>query len=242
MKPGKLYLIPTPLGESDPLYHLPPATLNIIKILKRFIVEERKSARRFLKKAGFSGSLDDDFLLLFNEHTDQTDLSPFLQPLINGEDVGLMSETGVPCVADPGADIVAAAHRSAIPVIPLTGPSSILLALMASGFNGQHYIFHGYLPIDKKERVQKIRDMERHALSLQQTQLFIETPYRNQSLLDTLISACKPSTLICVAMALGTAEETVMVKPAGTWKNTPSKLDKRPAVFLLYIHGDFCNK
>ncbi len=234
MKRGTLYLIPTPLGDANPEDLLPGKTLTLLRSLSSFIVEELKPARRFLRKAGFTGDFD-SALQIFNEHTNRDDLIPFIQPMLDGIDTALLSEAGTPCVADPGSEIVELAHQAGIKVVPLPGPSSILLALSASGFNGQNFVFHGYLPIEKKERQRKIREIERTAYDNHQTQIFIETPYRNKALLEALIQACKPSTRICLAISLTTKDEQILVKSASDWKNDKTDIHKKPAVFLLYF-------
>lgn len=234
MKRGTLYLIPSTLGDTRPEEVLPEKTLKIIRSLNSFIVEELRSARRFLRKAGFTGNFDETGLLIYNEHTRKEELISFISPMINGIDTGLLSEAGTPCIADPGAEIVEIARDSGIRIVPLAGPNSILLALMASGFNGQNFTFHGYLPIDRKERQYKIRDLERAALERNQTQIFIETPYRNIAIFDALISTCKPASRLCVAMDLTLESESIRVFSIREWRNKNEQLPKKPAVFLLY--------
>ena len=233
MSKGTLYLIPTPLGDVNPEDILPGKTLTLIRSLSSFIVEELKPARRFLRKAGFTGDFDST-LQIFNEHTDRDNLIPFIQPLLDGIDTGLLSEAGTPCVADPGSEIVELAHQTGIKVVPLSGPNSILLALSASGFNGQNFSFHGYLPIEKKERQRKIREIERDIYNHDQTQIFIETPYRNKTIVEALCQSCKPSTQLCVALNLTTSSEQVLVKRINEWKTSKTDIHKQPAVFLLY--------
>ncbi|MFH1160962.1 MAG: SAM-dependent methyltransferase [bacterium] len=234
MRKGILYLIPTTLGETGPEKVLPEYTLSVIRKLTCFIVEEIRTARRFLKRADYPFEYDKTQFLIFNEHTRRSDLSCFLQPMIEGIDCGLLSEAGTPCIADPGSEIVELAHGSGIRVIPLTGPSSLLLALMASGFNGQNFAFHGYLPVDKQQRKQKIAEMEKSALGKGQTQLFIETPYRNQALFEALIQLCHPATRICIAINLTSDNEQVLVNSVAEWRKKPFSLPKEPATFLIY--------
>ena len=234
MKRGTLYLIPSTLGDTRPEDVLPEKTLRIIRSLNSFIVEEIRSARRFLRKAGFAGNFDETGLLIYNEHTRKEELSSFLSPMINGTDTGLLSEAGTPCIADPGAEIVDIARDAGIRIVPLAGPNSILLALMASGFNGQNFTFHGYLPIDRKERQNKIRDLERAALERDQTQIFIETPYRNKAIFEALINCCKPSSRLCIAMDLTLESESIRVYSINEWRIKNEQLPKKPAVFLLY--------
>ncbi|TSA29112.1 MAG: SAM-dependent methyltransferase [Bacteroidetes bacterium] len=234
MKHGTLYLIPSLLGDTDPEDVLPRKVLEIIHSLNTFIVEEIRNARRFLRKAGFAGNFEKTRFLIFNEHSRRDDLSLFITPLLQGTDTGLISEAGTPCIADPGAEIVEIARQSGIRVVPLTGPSSILLALMASGFNGQNFAFHGYLPIDRKDRQRRIRELERSAVERDQTQLFIETPYRNKALFEALIQTCQPSTRLCIAMDLTLESESIDVCTIKEWRSMHAQLPKKPAIFLLY--------
>lgn len=233
MKKGILYLVPALLGDSDPAAVLPAETFRILKGLRHFIAEEASTARRMLRKAGFTTDFCETDMQVFNEHSKNDHLLAYLEPALLGNDIGLLSEAGVPCVADPGSAIVEAAHQLGIRVIPLVGPSSILLALMASGFNGQGFTFHGYLPIDRSERIRKIREIERCARESGHTQIFIETPYRNRQMLSALAETCNKGTRICVAVDLTLKTEQVIVKTAGEWKGEHPGLHKRPAVFLL---------
>ena len=234
MKHGTLYLIPSTLGDTRPEDVLPEKTLRIIRSLNSFIVEEIRSARRFLRKAGFTGNFDETGLLNYNEHTRKEELSSFLSPMINGTDTGLLSEAGTPCIADPGAEIVDIARDAGIRIVPLAGPNSILLALMASGFNGQNFTFHGYLPIDRKERQNKIRDLERAALERDQSHIFIEPPYRNKDIFEALINCCNPVSRLCIAMDLTLESESIRVHTIKEWRIKNEQLPKKPAVFLLY--------
>ena len=232
---GTLYLIPVALSEGATLEAVPPATLEAARKLDTFIVENAKSARRFLKAAGFPRPLQQARLHVLDEHTREAGLDALLAPLLAGEDCGLMSEAGCPAVADPGAALVRRAHDAGIRVVPLAGPSSVLLALMASGMNGQRFAFHGYLPVDKAERALKIKALEAEARAA--TQIFIETPYRNAALLQALIENCRPDTLLCVAADLTRPSEFVATRTIAAWKKKPPILDRRPAVFLLYRGG-----
>ncbi|NQV02417.1 MAG: SAM-dependent methyltransferase [Bacteroidia bacterium] len=234
MKRGTLYLIPSTLGDTRPEEVLPEKTLKIIRSLNSFIVEELRSARRFLRKAGFTGNFDETGLLIFNEHTRKEELTSFISPMLHGTDTGLLSEAGTPCIADPGAEIVEIAREAGIRIVPLAGPNSILLALMASGFNGQNFTFHGYLPIDRKERRHKIRELERAALERDQTQIFIETPYRNKAIFEALISTCNPASRLCIAMDLTLESESIRVHTIREWRNKDEQLPKKPAVYLIY--------
>ena len=229
---GTLYLIPVALNESAALEAVPPATLAVARKLDTFIVENAKSARHFLKAIGYPCPLQQVRFHVLDEHTREAGLDALLAPLLAGEDCGLMSEAGCPAIADPGALLVRLAHDAGIRVAPLAGSSSILLALMASGMNGQRFAFHGYLPVDKAERALKINALEAEARVA--TQIFIETPYRNAALLQALLENCRPDTLLCVAADLTGPSEFVATRTVAAWKKKPPILDRRPAVFLLY--------
>jgi len=235
MKKGKLYLIPTFLADTNDESNFPAINLEITSTLNHFIVENVRTARRFLRKTGYTHDFEQVVFLEMNKHTDPSRFTVYLEPAKQGHDIGLLSEAGVPCVADPGSAIVTLAHENDIQVIPLTGPSSIFLALMASGFNGQHFLFHGYLPIDRKEREHKIREIERQAQTSRQTQIFIETPYRNNQLLETILKVCREDTLLCIgSMMTHQTLEFIKTKPIGNWKAKLPDLNKKPAVFLIY--------
>lgn len=231
---GKLYLIPALLGDSQPNYSIPSGLLNIINSLDEFIVENERTARRYLKSLGYEKPLQELILHPLNKHTELEEIPSFLKNAETGKNIGLLSEAGTPAIADPGADIVTIAHTKGIQVIPLVGPSSILLSLMASGFNGQNFAFVGYLPIDKKQRVNKIKELERRVYLEDQTQIFIETPYRNNQMIKDLVNSCKPETKLCVACDLTLDNELVISKPINSWKKTQPDIHKRPAVFLIY--------
>jgi 16S rRNA (cytidine1402-2'-O)-methyltransferase len=235
MNKGTLYLIPSTLGDTPPAVTLPAATIDILRMLSHFIAEEASTARRFLRNAGFAADYNATTLLVFNEHSDRNDLMTYLEPAMRGEDIGLLSEAGVPCVADPGFEIVELAHQLGIRVRPLTGPSSIILALMASGFNGQNFVFHGYLPIERTQRARKIKEIEKEAREKQQTQIFIETPYRNRQMLAALAETCSRQTRICLAVDLTLGSEKIEVRTAAEWKGDHPEIHKRPAVFLLSV-------
>jgi 16S rRNA (cytidine1402-2'-O)-methyltransferase len=234
MKNGNLFLIPSLLGESSADAVIPSANIEIIRSIRYFIVEEIRTARRFLKKIAPEIDIDSLNFSLYNEHSSLSDSSSFLAPLLRGEDAGIISEAGTPCVADPGSLIVRYAHESGIRVIPLAGPSSILLALMASGFNGQRFVFHGYLPIDKQTRAKSLKEMEQEISRKDQTQIFMETPYRNLQLLQAIRETCQDSTLLCIATSLTTPDETIITLPVGEWQKKKPDINKKPAVFLLY--------
>lgn len=234
MSTGTLYLIPVPLGASAPETVLPRPVIDRIRPLTHFVVENAKSARAFLKTVGTEQPLQTLQLEELNEHTRRDALDRLLQPLRDGKDVGLLSEAGCPAVADPGADLVALAQRESVRVVPLVGPSSLLLALMASGLNGQRFAFHGYLPAKEAERLKALRDLEAESRKRQQTQIFIETPYRNQQMLDGLLRACQPTTRIAVATDLTLPGEAVLTRTVAEWKKqTPPDIERRPTVFLL---------
>lgn len=235
MGTGSLYLIPVPLGaNSDINTVIPEQAIRLAATLRTFIVEHPKTARQFLKQTGTAIPLQEIRTLRLDEHTHHEELEGLLQPLLAGEDVGLLSEAGCPAVADPGANLVRLAHSRNIRVIPLVGPSSILLSLMASGLNGQSFAFLGYLPAEKMARVKKIAEIELVSQRFNQTQIFIETPYRNNQLLQDLLETCDTKTELCVASDLTLTSEQVMTKCIGEWKNNPPDYNKRPTVFLLY--------
>jgi len=234
MRKGNLFLIPSFLGESPIDNVFPAINKEIISRIRYFIVEEVRTARRFLKKVCPEIEIDNLTFTLYNEHNSKNDISEFLEPTMKGEDTGIISEAGAPCVADPGSLIVKLAHESGIKIIPLTGPSSLLLALMASGFNGQHFAFLGYLPIDKPARSKKIREIEQDIYKKDQTQIFIETPYRNLQLFQALIDTLQESTLLCLAASLTTSEESIMTLSIKEWKKRNPEINKKPVVFLLY--------
>ncbi len=229
---GNLYLIPNLIGDGNPGDFLPGNVLKIIKSLNYFIVEDIRTARRFLLKAGIENPIDTLTFFTLNEHTSSKDISEFLIPAKNF-DVGIVSDAGVPSVADPGADIVRLAHTMGIRVIPLVGPSSILLALMASGLNGQNFAFNGYLPVKKPERVQRIRFYEKRAVSENQTQIFIEAPYRNMQLLEDILGTCSPEIMLGIAADISLETEFIHCKPILKWKGKIPELHKRPAIFMI---------
>lgn len=233
MKPGNLYLIPTPLGENGFEAGMTAYNLNIIQKIDVFIVEELRTARRFLRKAGHTKNFEKVTFHLLNEHTPDSEAETMLANTLEGYHTGLLSEAGLPCVADPGNIIVRLAHQKGIRVIPLTGPSSIMLSLMASGFNGQNFAFHGYLPVKPLERAKKLKELEHTVLQNSQTQLFIETPYRNMAMVESIVKTCKPSLMLCIAVDLTLETEWISVKPVGEWKKQAPQINKHPAVFLL---------
>ncbi|MFW5706065.1 MAG: SAM-dependent methyltransferase [Bacteroidota bacterium] len=230
-----LYLIPVSLDDAtDPKEVLPEGVLRLMAQLDEFIVENARSARRFLRKAGHAKDFDQVTLHILDKHTPITEASTYLQSLKKGMAVGLLSEAGTPCIADPGAQIVRLCQEQAIKVVPLTGPSSILLALMASGFNGQNFAFNGYLPIHKQELKKKLKELELAALAQDQTQIFIETPYRNNQMLEMIVSVCSESTRLCVAAEITTPREKILTQTIRAWKKQLPDLHKKPTVFLIY--------
>jgi 16S rRNA (cytidine1402-2'-O)-methyltransferase len=233
-KKGKLYLIPCTLGDSSISSVLPESVTTHINECEVFIVENLRSARRFLKKAGLKKSIDELRFFELNKRTLAQDIPGFLKACEAGANTGVLSEAGCPGVADPGSAVVSLAHKKNIEVVPLVGPSSILLALMASGFNGQNFAFVGYLPKEKAERRKKIQELERLSQQKKQTQIFIETPFRNNHLLEDLANFCQPSTEIVAACDLTLDSQSIVRKKASEWKKNKVDLHKRPAIFLLH--------
>lgn len=231
---GTLYLVPVTLGDDNITSVLPPDVVSIVQKLDVFIVESEKSARHFLSTIKTLKPVRELALHLLNEHTDDKDVSVLLNPLLAGQDVGLMSDAGCPGIADPGAKLVALAHQKNIKVIPFVGPSSILLSLMASGLNGQQFAFLGYLPVDKQARNLRLKEIEKRSLTHKETQIFIETPYRNQHMLEAILSTCHPNTKLCIACDISLSTEMIATKTIASWKQSPlPDLHKRPTVFLL---------
>lgn len=229
-----LYLIPNLLGDTPVEKVLPAYNREVILEIKHFIVEDIRTARRFLKLVDRSIDIDSLTFYTLNVHTKPEEVADMLEPLGNGCPMGVISEAGCPAVADPGADVVAIAQRRGLKVVPLVGPSSIILSVMASGFNGQSFAFNGYLPIEKEERIKRLKALEQRSRSEQQTQIFIETPYRNNRMLQDICSACKPDTLVCVASDLTCPDERVVVKSVGDLKKSPVDLPKIPCIFLIF--------
>jgi 16S rRNA (cytidine1402-2'-O)-methyltransferase len=231
---GTLYLVPVPLGPTAPQESLPANVLAAIRPLAHFVVEQAKTARAFLKAAGTDLPLQELQLQELNEHTKANELDRLLEPLRAGHDVGLLSEAGCPAVADPGANLVALAQQEGIRVVPLIGPSSLLLALMASGLNGQRFAFQGYLPAKEADRTKVLRELEGESKKRQQTQIFIETPYRNRAMFDAILQTCQPMTRLTVATDLTLLGESVLTRTIQSWKKqTPPEIERRPTVFLL---------
>lgn len=233
LRMAKLYLIPTTLGDTRIERVLPPDLTALISSIPVFIVENIRTARRFLKKVNPEIVIDNLKFFELNEHTDKKEISRFLEPILQGLDVGIVSEAGCPAVADPGADVVKIAHTKNIQVVPLVGPSSILLALMASGMSGQNFAFNGYLPVKNPEKAQHIKFLERRMQTEGQTQIFIEAPYRNLQLLDDLLKNCDPQTMLCIAADITLDSEFIQAKPVSYWKTHLPDIQKRPAIFLI---------
>ena len=232
---GRLILFPVPIGADDIGISLPANNMELLATCRTFIVEELRSARRFLKKAGYPHAIDDTVFLELNEHTSQEDIVGHLDAIERGENIGLLSEAGLPCVADPGAMITRVAQRRGIEVVPLVGPSSLMLALMASGLNGQRFAFKGYLPVDRSARAATLRHLEEHVHRSHETQLFIEAPYRNNQMLEALSTVLQADTLVCVACDLTLPTQYIRTMPAAKWKKEREKTDlhKRNTVFLI---------
>jgi 16S rRNA (cytidine1402-2'-O)-methyltransferase len=229
-----LYLIPTSLGECSFDKILPAQNTQIVTDLKHFIVEDVRTARRFLKKANPAIEINDLTFYVLNQHTTPEELSSFLSPMFAGHDLGVLSEAGCPAIADPGADVVAMAQKNNFTVVPLVGPSSILLSLMASGFNGQSFAFVGYLPIQPTDRAKMLRKLENRAYTEDQSQIFIETPYRNMKMLEEILHVCQPKTRLCIAVDITLETEFIKTKTVKEWKTQLPDLSKRPCIFLIY--------
>ncbi|HOP04693.1 MAG TPA: SAM-dependent methyltransferase [Tenuifilaceae bacterium] len=230
---GNLYLIPTTLGGESWKDVIPDFVAEISRSLKFFVVEDVRTARRYLSKLGMPNPIDTLDFQLLNEHTPVEEVEKLLKPIFSGESLGLLSEAGVPAVADPGANLVALAQRKGVKVIPLTGPSSIILALMGSGFNGQNFAFVGYLPVKSPDREKRIRQLEQRAHDEGQTQLFIEAPYRNNQLLKSLLATLNPNTKLCVAADITMPSEFVVTKSVKEWQGNLPDLHKRPTIFAI---------
>lgn len=234
MQTGRLYLIPVPLGQTPVLAALPEPVLACAQRLTHFVAENARTARAFLKSLATHSPLQQIEIRELNEHTAASALPQLLAPALAGSDLGLISEAGCPAVADPGAALVALAHQQGVQVIPLIGPSSILLALMASGLSGQSFAFHGYLPSSTVERDKRLRELEKESRQQRRTQIFIETPYRNQQMLASLLSICAPGTRVCVATELTLAGEQIATRRVSEWRcQQLPEIGRRPTVFLL---------
>lgn len=231
---ASLFLIPVTLGDTEHRKVLPEYNKEVILQLKYFIVENVRTARRFLRKTDPKIVIDNLTFYELNKHTSPDDVAGYLAPLAKGESIGVISEAGCPAVADPGADVVAIAQRKKYKVVPLVGPSSILMSVMGSGFNGQSFAFHGYLPIEASGRTAAIKKLELRIYSENQTQLFIETPYRNNKLAEDLIQTCKPATKMCIASNITCDDEYIETRPVKEWAGKVPDLSKKPTIFLIY--------
>ena len=229
-----LYLIPVTLGDTAIEKVLPSYNKEIILGIKHFIVEDVRSARRFFKKVERSINIDELTFYTLNKHTSPEEISGYLKPLLGGESIGVISEAGCPAVADPGADVVAIAQRKNLKVVPLVGPSSIILSVMGSGFNGQSFAFHGYLPIEPAERIKRIKVLEQRIYTENQTQLFIETPYRNNKMMEDIVKNCRPQTKLCIAANITCEDEFIKTKTVKEWQGKLPDLSKIPCIFLIY--------
>lgn len=231
---GTLYLLPVPLGDNNPKEVLPETIARLITVLNTFIVENSKTARKFIKAIVPEKKQSELRLFELNKHTEAQELKSFIQPLLDGENLGLMSDAGCPGVADPGAVIIEMAHQAGIRVVPLVGPSSILLSLMGSGLNGQSFTFNGYLPIDKSEKRSLLKNIEKWSFERNQSQIFIETPYRNNQIVEEMVQVLHPNTSLCIACDLTLPTEFIQTKPISYWKKNAPDLHKRPCIFILH--------
>ncbi|MBN2613217.1 MAG: SAM-dependent methyltransferase [Bacteroidales bacterium] len=229
---NKLYLIPSTLGDTPADHVIPEHVIRIINGTDIYIVENERSARRFLIKAGLKKPVDQVTFFELNKHTKTEEAEVFFQS-VTTEDIGIISEAGVPCIADPGAAIVSLAHKRGRKVVPLVGPSSVLMAMMASGLNGQNFAFNGYLPVKQHERINRIKELENRSYREKQAQLFIEAPYRNNQLLNDILDTCQGETLLCIAVDISLETEMIETRPVKLWKTKKPELHKRPAIFII---------
>ncbi len=230
---GTLWLIPNTLDDGDPLRSLPATVIEQVRLMRYFIVENEKNARRFLVRAGMKAVIGEIEFGLLNEHTRAVELEPLIMPMLKGSDAGLLSESGCPGIADPGADLIRQAHSSGIRVKPMIGPSSITMSVMAAGLNGQRFVFHGYLPAKSQERIRKIREIESRSKLNQETQVFIEAPYRNRQMLADLLNTLSPDTFLSVSADLTTEQELIKTARVWEWSKFETDLNKRLAVFSI---------
>ena len=229
---GNIYLIPVTLGGDDFLQVIPEKVIAITRLLRYFIVEDTRSARRFLRLIDKGFPIDDTTFMELNEHTGDSDISDYLEPAFKGADIGIMSEAGLPGIADPGARIIAVAHRKGLRIIPLSGPSSIIMALISSGFNGQQFAFNGYLPVKQAERNLRLRELEKKARE-GYAQIFMEAPYRNMKLLEAILSICNNESMLCIAADITLPSEFIRSMKISEWKKNQPDLNGRPVVFVL---------
>lgn len=234
MERGSLFLIPTTLGNVDPAQTIPLGVREAIEKIDELIAEDERTALRFLGRLGVIRTPEELPIRLLTKETLPAEMGGYLDGAERGRNVGILAEAGCPAIADPGADVVRIAHERGIRVVPLAGPTSVILALMASGFNGQSFTFHGYLPAERKGRIEALRDIESEAYSRDRTQIFIEAPHRNDHLLSDILGICRPTTRLCVAVDLTLPAETIRSTTIRRWKEAPFAIGKRPAIFLLY--------
>jgi len=234
MKKATLFLLPTPISTDYPELVLPAGYLDIVNSIEVLITENIRTTRRFLRSIGYQKDFDAIPYHLLNKYTSTEEISSFLDQAMKGYATGLFSEAGMPCIADPGAKIVKMAHEKDLAVVPVSGPSSIMLSLAASGFNGQQFAFHGYLPVQQSERTKRLKSLESEAIKRNQTQIFIEAPYRNNQMISAITQSCKPETLLCIASEINSRQEFIKTWPVKTWKEKKINLHKKNTVFLLY--------
>ena len=235
MPKGKLYLIPTTISENTQDTVITQQIKSVISSLDYFLVENVRTARRYISSLKLGLTIEDLQFEVLDKKTKDAELERVTKPLLNGKSVGIISESGCPGIADPGAKAVELAHKNGIQVVPLSGPSSIFMALMASGFSGQSFVFHGYIPIDKKDRILKIKEMESDAIKKYQTQIFMDTPYRNEKLLNDILASCNTATLLSIARDVTGDREFIQTKTMKDWKKSKPKLNKIPVIFSLYV-------
>jgi 16S rRNA (cytidine1402-2'-O)-methyltransferase len=233
MKKGRLYLIPAPVSDSAVNDYIPAKVREIINSLKYFVVEDLRTARRYISKLKIDTPIDDLHFSLLNEHTDIKTVSLLLNPVFQGYDLGLLSDAGMPCIADPGEELVRAAHLEDITVIPLVGPSSIFLALAASGLSGEKFSFEGYLPAKVPDLIKTLRKLEQQSKQDNQSKIFIETPYRRAKIFETMLNTCSPDTLLCVACDITSPDELIKTRQVREWKKNIPQLNKKPCIFIL---------
>lgn len=233
MNKGILYLIPNKISEAPLNEVVPEHLVSLVPTIKHYIVEDIRTVRRYLRQLNKAVDIDSTTFYELNKHTEPTDILKYLDAAENGENVGLISEAGLPCIADPGNVIVALAHHKGIRVVPLVGPCSMMMALMASGLNGQNFAFNGYIPIDQPERTKKIRDLENRSRKEQQSQIFMDTPYRNNRLFDDLKNTLSPQTMLCIALNITSDDEFICTKTIAEWKREKIDLNKKPCIFII---------
>lgn len=231
---SRLYLVPAPLGDNPPEEVIPPFVFACIAHVSHFAVEDVRTARRYLSKAGFKGMIDSLSFYEINEHSSQKDIEEIARVLTSGEDMALISEAGLPAVADPGAALVALAHKAEVEVVPMSGPSSLMMALMSSGMNGQCFAFAGYIPVKAEERRKRLKELEARSRKYSETEIMIETPYRSDALFKDIITVCEPSTRVCVAAGITLADQYIRTRTVAQWRKSGLTISKRPAVFLIF--------